>query len=188
MGLDMYLIRKKYVGAKYEHRKVEGEVNINVNGKQLPIDFNKISNIEEEVGYWRKANQIHNWFVNKCQDGVDDCKEYYVTFERLKELLRLCKEVKNKAILKNATIENGKKLEDGKWVPILEKGKIIENAEEIEELLPTQEGFFFGGTNYDEYYIQDIENTIQILEQIINEEETLNKSGIYCDYYYQSSW
>ena len=30
--------------------------------------------VRTEAGYWRKANQIHGWFVNKCQDGVDDCQ------------------------------------------------------------------------------------------------------------------
>ena len=31
------------------------------------------SRIIEQVGYWRKANQIHNWFVENVQDGEDDC-------------------------------------------------------------------------------------------------------------------
>jgi len=26
----------------------------------------------EEVGYWRKANAIHGWFVDHVQDGEDD--------------------------------------------------------------------------------------------------------------------
>jgi len=28
--------------------------------------------------YWRKANAIHNWFVQNVQDGVDNCGSYYV--------------------------------------------------------------------------------------------------------------
>ena len=27
----------------------------------------------EEVGYWRKANAIHGWFVRNVQNGKDDC-------------------------------------------------------------------------------------------------------------------
>ena len=26
------------------------------------------------VAYWRKANAIHSWFVENCQDGVDECQ------------------------------------------------------------------------------------------------------------------
>lgn len=94
MGLDMYLKRKKYVGANYEHRNVKGTIDISVNGNKLPIDFSKVSYIEEEFGYWRKANAIHKWFVDNVQDGVDDCKEYYVAQSKMEELLELCKKVK----------------------------------------------------------------------------------------------
>lgn len=188
MGLDMYLSRKKYVGANYEHRKVKGEIKINIGERKLPIDFNKVTYIEEEVGYWRKANQIHKWFVDNVQDGIDNCREHYVSLEKLKELLEICKTIKEKAVLEDGKIKNGEQLVDGKFVPIFEEGKTIVNAEEIEALLPTQEGFFFGGTNYDEWYMQDIENTIEMLEKTIKDEEKLNAEGIYSDYYYQSSW
>ena len=93
MGLDMYLIRKKYVGAKYKHNNVTGVIDIRTNGKTIPIDFKKVSYIEEEVGYWRKANAIHNWFVENVQDGEDDCREYSVSVEQLQELLDTCKRV-----------------------------------------------------------------------------------------------
>ena len=44
------------------------------------------------VGYWRKANQIHKWFVDNCQKGVDECQKAYVSREKLETLLALCKE------------------------------------------------------------------------------------------------
>ena len=43
-----------------------------------------------EVAYWRKANAIHGWFVDNIQDGVDDQNEYYVSKEKLEELLPVC--------------------------------------------------------------------------------------------------
>ena len=49
-----------------------------------------------------------------------------------------------------------------------------------EALLPTQSGFFFGGTEYDEWYFKDIDYTISMLEAVLNTD-----SG---DYYYSSSW
>ena len=157
MGLDMYLTRKKYIGAKYDHNNVTGNVDIKINGIVIPIDFKKITYIDEEVGYWRKANAIHNWFVDHVQEGVDDCKEYYVDFETLEELLGICKQVQ-------------------------------ENHDLAEELLPTIEGFFFGGTEYDEYYFDDIQRTIDILTKVIEEEEEYNKNKFYSEFTYQSSW
>lgn len=167
MGLDMYLIRKKYIGAEYEHRNVKGEIKITINDVELPIDFNKISYIDEKVGYWRKANAIHKWFVDNVQDGVDNCQSYYVSTEKLEKLLELCKKVKKTA-----------KVKDG----------IIENVEEIEEILPTTDGFFFGSTDYDEWYMQDIDYTIKMLGQILREEKKLNEQGFYSDFEYSSSW
>ena len=38
----------------------------------VPIKFDRVCYIEESVGYWRKANAIHNWFVANCDKrGVD---------------------------------------------------------------------------------------------------------------------
>ena len=45
------------------------------------------------VAYWRKSNQIHNWFVTFIQDGNDDCGKYIVHRDRLEELRDICKEV-----------------------------------------------------------------------------------------------
>lgn len=154
MGLDMYLKKKTYVGAKWEHRNVTGEVKVTLQDKELPIRFKRISIIEEEVGYWRKANQIHRWFVENVQKGVDDCGEYYVTLDNLKQLLEDCKNVKQS----------------------------ITNAPEV---MPTVSGFFFGNTDYDEYYWQDIDDTIAFVEAILQEE---SESDTQADYYYHSSW
>ena len=151
MGLDMYLTKNTYIGANYEHNKVSGVIEIKKDGKEIPIQFNRVSTIIEEVGYWRKANHIHNWFVEKCQDGVDECQKTYIDIEQLTDLLQVCKIV-------------------------------INNKDLASELLPTSSGFFFGGTEYDEYYFNDIQYTIELIESLFKEDNT-NSS-----FYYSSSW
>ena len=42
-------------------------------------------------GYWRKSNQIHNWFVINAQDDVDECQQSPVKIEQLVELRKLCR-------------------------------------------------------------------------------------------------
>lgn len=159
MGLDMYLNRHIYIGANYaDINKVEGTIEITKHGQPVPIDFNKVKYIVEEAGYWRKANQIHQWFVDHVQDGEDNCKEYYVSIEQLEELVNICKQIMS-AYSKDK-----------------EEGIAL-----AQELLPTQEGFFFGGTDYDEYYFEDIQDTINQLEPLLKD----NRSG---DFYYKSSW
>jgi hypothetical protein len=106
-----------------------------------------------EVGYWRKANAIHNWFVQNCQKGIDECQEARVSVTKLKSL--------------RSTVN--------KVLAAAKKG----DFSLAEDMLPTQSGFFFGGTDYDEYYIQDLESTLEILDKAI----AANKPCIY-----QSSW
>jgi hypothetical protein len=101
MGLDMYLNKKIYIGANYEHRNVTGTVDIYIHNKKVNIELNKISYIIEDIAYWRKANQIHNWFVSNVQNNNDDCGEYRVTIDQLKELLETCgKVLDNKKLAK----------------------------------------------------------------------------------------
>jgi len=152
MGLDMYLTKQIYIGAQYEHREVKGIVDIAVNDKPLLINLNRISCIIESVAYWRKANAIHKWFVDYCQDGVDECQETEVSSTKLEELLSLAKQVKANPAL-------------------------------AEELLPPQSGFFFGSTDYDTWYFDDIEKTIDQLEKILAEPD-----GKTSWYTYQASW
>lgn len=95
MGLDMYLNKKTYV-KQWNHQLPEEkyEVTVTKGGKLVTvIDPSKITYVEEEVGYWRKANQIHNWFVNNVQDGDDNCSVYCVHKKQLLELKELCKKV-----------------------------------------------------------------------------------------------
>lgn len=42
----------------------------------------------EELCYWRKANQIREWFVEHLDDTVDNCKYSIVTEDDLQHLLQ----------------------------------------------------------------------------------------------------
>lgn len=99
MGLDMFLYKKVYVGANYEHNDVKGLISLKKRGKPIKVNLNKIVYIIEDQAYWRKANAIHYWFVREVQHGDDDCKPYYVSGEKLLELVEVCKKVlKNKEL------------------------------------------------------------------------------------------
>ena len=136
-----------------------------------------------EIAYWRKANEIHNYFVEYVQHGVDDCGTYDVSKKQLEDLLYKCKEVERIAVLEKSKVVNGYTFENGKEIPMYEDGEVIVNAEEVAAILPTQGGFFFGSTDYDKYYMEDIKYTIDILEKIL--EETDFGTEAVC---YHSSW
>jgi hypothetical protein len=144
MGLDMYLQKKTYIGNKWKDKGAQ--LKFRIKG----IKSSRVQTITEEVAYWRKANQIHIWFVKNVQNGEDDCKEYYVDRKQLQTLLD--------------TVE-----------------KVLLSPNLAESLMPTSSGFFFGGTDYDKYYFQDLKYTKRVLKKILKEKG----DG---DFYYDSSW
>ena len=186
MGLDMYLTKKTYV-KNWNHMKEEDRYAVMVMKGWQPCDHIKparVSYIEEKIGYWRKANAIHNWFVKNVQDGNDDCGSYYVAQEQMQELLDCVNLVLNKSVVAPGMIKNGATLSGGEWKDNVEMGEGISNPEIAEEHLPSAEGFFFGNTDYDQWYIANLKTTKEILESTLAE----IKEGASSEYYYQSSW
>ena len=95
------------------------------------------NSMSEQVGYWRKANAIHNWFVNHVQSGVDDCQYHRsLTKQDLKDLSEACM-----AVLRDHTL--------------------------AKKLLPVTSGFFFGSQMYDDWYYKDVENTFELCKHLI---------------------
>ena len=59
--------------------------------------------------------------------------------------------------------------------------KVLENRDMAKDILPTQSGFFFGSTDYDEYYFEECRRTVEEIERILAEEN-------YSWFEYHSSW
>lgn len=117
--------------------------------------------------YWRKANAIHDWFVRNVQNGVDDCGSYEVDVESLMQLLDTVNEVLDSTKLVDGVVTNGYKMGEGGLVPIRQSGKVLEDDSVARTLLPTKEGFFFGGTEYDQWYWEDLNYTSKALKNVL---------------------
>ena len=61
----------------------------------MGLDMQLVDQYDNELMYWRKANAIHNWFIQNCLDGKDknDGKKTLITREKLSELLKVCLKV-----------------------------------------------------------------------------------------------
>jgi len=132
MGLDMYLHAKKYV-EKVNWQALQNNDELSYDSpeavfplwnnivetagmKDVAVDIYGV-HVEVTCAYWRKANQIHAWFVNNPN------------------------------------------------------------------LLPPQDGFFFGSTDIDEWYWKDLKNTKAKLDKVFALPEMSKLS-----FYYTSSW
>lgn len=140
--------------------------------------------IREHVGYWRKANAVHKWFVDHVQGGVDDCAYHNeVTKKDLEDLRDACEKVLRSAVLVNGKVKNGYRWTNKGEEPIWEDGKTVADSSVCRDVLPTTSGFFFGGTGYDEWYINDIRHTYELCCKLLKETD-FDKQMIY----YCSSW
>jgi hypothetical protein len=105
-----------------------------------------------EVAYWRKANAIHNWIINYA--GVEDnCTPISLTKEDLIQLRNVCSEV-----------------------------LLAYTEEKAMDLLPPASGFFFGSTAVDEWYWEDIRETIDKINTAL--EQSVDDAM----FEYQASW
>lgn len=90
MGLDMYLSTEVFVSNLGDEKKREAIL------KTLgATEYASTEGIRIEVplGYWRKANAIHAWFVKTLAKGEDACQEIRVVRKDLETLQGLCKEI-----------------------------------------------------------------------------------------------
>lgn len=185
MWLDMYM-RKQYEVINYEWQEgPKYEVTVTQGWEPVPwLEDFEVYLIVTEAMYWRKANAIHNWFVENVQGWEDNCQEYDVDHSDLIELMKLCKQVLDTAVIVKWEINNWYSTSPN-WEKVYnkEQGEYIQNAEAISELLPTWGWCFFGSTDYDQWYLNDIKDTYDWL--VRETESPLFKK---CDYMYQSSW
>ena len=64
---------KEEENCSFYEKEEKHSISVKKGGKsRKDIKPKRISHIIEEMIYWRKANAIHNWFVENCQEGVDE--------------------------------------------------------------------------------------------------------------------
>lgn len=107
----------------------------------------------EEVFYWRKANHIRRWIIDHTGYCDEDNCVYYVLTKA--DLEQLLKDCK----------------------------AVKEDHSLAESVLPTMDGFFFGSTDYDKWYFDDINNTIDGLETILDETDFDKEEICYYEWY-----
>ena len=165
--MNLYIRKNEYCSKYYKEEGSDLKLEF---PKEASRFFPNLTNLvisrttDYTVGYWRKANAIHNWFLENCaardelDNPIDDCRPIEIPVEKLEELFITCK-------------------------------KVLEDHSLAKRLLPTEDGFFFGSIEYDEDYFDAIEDTIDIIEPVIkfirHNIENNDKSW---DVIYQASW
>lgn len=116
----------------------------------LDIFFESKNKENEEVAYFRKVNFLLPYFGYE-----ENCTHIEITKQQVEDIVGDCK----KLLVIQLTETNE---------------KFVEKAQEI---MPTERGFFFGSTEYDEWYVHDLKEVLEkfskLLETFDFENDTL---------------
>jgi len=211
MGLDMYLYAEKYIssydyefdGKEHTRRdNIEYERVMEASGlSSLPTAPYGSVTVSKCIAYWRKANAIHGWFVRELANGKDECQRISVAREDLINLRNDCVNVlamrgdavpsinsnvyeikdvgdEEDVVSKMMSAMQSESAKSRKVIAVDDKVR----QDSIDRLEPT-EGFFFGGTEKDDWYYEQLEYTIDTINSML-----ANDSDMDYEYYYRASW
>lgn len=205
MGLDVYFHKCKRSNFNAYNKAIEEWQNEKPqSGKISHEDYEKLSEDEKnkiqkevsdwynkqpemaahgisDIGYFRKVNFLMAFFN---YEGNCEYKEIAKSeLEDLKERtdrLMACKPVRKvkhwyrteDAVKKANPVEN-----EDYWVE-----KIYSKADQelAEDLLPTQSGFFYGNTEYNHYYWEDVKEVNEWVEAVLNDLKDEEIVLMYC--------
>ena len=165
MGLDMYLHAKKYV-EKIDWQKLQADNDLSMDSPEVVNDL--FNQIVTTAGLEGVAHSIYGTEVSVTCAYWRKSNQIHKWF-----------------------VDNVQDGNDNCGEYYVNQTKLVELlnlvnkalAERNPNLLPPQEGFFFGGTDIDEWYWLDLKNTKDKLDRVFALPEMSKLS-----FYYTSSW
>jgi len=153
MGLDMYLTRKIYV-KNWDFMKPEDSTTVTAyrNGKPLPDVDFSKISYLEESAAYWRKANMIHHWFVNNVQDGVDNCAYY--YVSIDILQRLVDTCK----------------------------AVLADHDLADALLPTGAGFFFGSTEYDDYYFRDLQSTVDQIEPFLND------SSSSLEFCYHSSW
>lgn len=143
----------------YEREWLGGKAEVIV--KEPLREVKDVAYLTREVGYLRKANCIHGRIIEECAGGKDNQEIVWLPRSFIDSMIARIGSILD-------VVSKG-----GDWVEVAKRD------------LPTCEGFFFGSTEYDESYLDDLRDAMDIFIKIFAD---LDESGGHLDCYYEASW
>lgn len=157
MGLDMHLRAEKYI-SDFSHE--EGKNSAEINSILESAGFDRSDVTEDSPSVRVTVNVLYwrkaNAIHNWIVENVQDGEDDCGSYHISRD---------NLGELADTCAE------------------VIKNPNSAEDVMPVTSGFFFGSTEYDEYYFEEIERTRTSLMAILS-----NPHFDKCEFYYESSW
>lgn len=135
----------------------------------LDIDFCKVKQKRKKLSYFRKVNFLVKFFNDKIMyydsSTIPDGLDIPIDKEWCEELLEKCNKVVNKYNELKASYTSNTNDDNTNLFESQEANDLF--AKFASETLPTMAGFFYGSTDYDEWYLNDVKDVIEHLQNNI---------------------
>ena len=135
----------------------------------LDIDFVKVRRQRKELSYFGKVNFLVKFFNDKiveyCGGTILDGLDIPITKEWCEELLEKCNKVVDKYNKLSTSYTPDTNGDNANLFESQEANDLF--AKFASETLPTMAGFFYGSTDYDEWYLADVNDVIEHLKNDI---------------------
>ena len=174
MGLDIYFHKTKRSEWNEVKSKIdafnelpEEEQTKQYESETYPTkDFNP-----DDIGYFRKVNFLMEFFHYE-----GNCEYQEISKGELEALQEACLEVSKMKPEKVVYIKAEHQWESDRVEKVLSEA----DQERCAEILPTQAGFFFGNTAYNQWYLDDVKDVLAwvtgVLKELADDEVVL----MYC--------
>jgi hypothetical protein len=147
MGLDIYFHKTK----RTEWERFQNDTQAKSGNSSHDFE-------PEEIGYFRKVNFLMSFF-----DYDGNCEYKEISRERLQALRDACAEIaKMKPVRIEITRYDYGGTDEVKDYSLADKTRCA-------ELLPTQSGFFFGNTEYDQWYFQEVKEVLIWVDRVLSD-------------------
>ena len=117
-------------------------------------------------------------------ERLDECGANDVSVEQLQQLKADCEQVLELVETEQHDLPVSHHRLDRQADRDHDPGAVVTNPAAIEAILPTTAGFFFGGTDYDHWYLEDCKHTIAVVDACLAAHAANKK----ITFTYQSSW
>ena len=93
MGLDIYLSKKTFIGAKYKSQAITGSISLFKRGKKIPVRLERLTYVIEDIFHGSKTHWLHNWLNTELPEYLGNAEDQEISEDLLDRLHQACIEV-----------------------------------------------------------------------------------------------
>ena len=93
MGLDIYLSKKTFIGAMFKSREITGTISLFISGKKIPIEFQRVSYVIEDIYHGSKTHWLYHWLEIELPESLGNAEDQEISEDLMDRLHDACIEV-----------------------------------------------------------------------------------------------